>query len=205
MMHKEHIAELIQKSDEAVYDLSTYLRRSGNRDVVCTDMVDLAMNGNLKERFACLTVLANEQPALVKAKLPSLTATILGSPASNAQIVPPILSIIMNLKLTNYVAFCRELFEFAEKNGLPQIKSMAFRALIFVDWTSVRDILEQVVAQEPDRILIDIMAYFRHKNGDVEFCKFLNALPAGLQQKVSSRDAAIIRRLMGHYMKFART
>lgn len=202
-MSKEHLSELIHKSDEAVYDVSAFLNEADNRDVVLKDVLNLCMNGTPKERFICLTVLANEQPELLKEKLPFLTSEILHTLDSNQRITLPVLSTIMNLKLVEYVQFCSKLLEYAKENDLPQIKSMAFRVLISLDWKSVQDSLQQVIEQGNERKVVDTMAYFRLKNGDVEFESFLSSLPEELQQKVSNLDIAISGRLETHYMQYA--
>ncbi len=84
-------------------------------------------------------------------------------------------------------------------NNENQIFRMTLNCIISTNWNVIRDRLIRFIDESDDIILINVLAFFKFKNGCNQYETFLNLIDSKLRERILKNQTEILERVKNNY------
>lgn len=197
---KEELLNIIDNSDEAVYELDAYLskQKGVHKEEGWEALKEIALKGTQKQRFVALTVISVNKPSYMEGLSTELIKSIKFSEIEAFLI--PIIKICSVIEKELHIQYMEEVLNYACKNQKEYLAEVTLRNIISTKhWKRVISNILQVVSNSDNETVVDLLAYFIYKQGKDEYNLLVSHLPKVNQEKVAKLQVQILERLKNGY------
>jgi hypothetical protein len=198
-MTKE-LLNIIDNSDEPVYEIDAFINKLqvADKDVAWNELKEISLNGDKKQKFVALTVISVNKPRYLEALSIELIKNINFSEIE--PILKPIISICSIVGEEIHINFMIEVFNYALNNDREYLLEVTLRNIISTkQWKRIIDKIVDVISNSDNHTIVDLLAFFIYKQGEIEYNYLVNYLPKALQKRVIQLQKDIYKRFKENY------
>ncbi|MDR3652926.1 MAG: hypothetical protein P4L34_08145 [Paludibacter sp.] len=199
----KELLEIIDNSDEPVYELNAYIKQLkivNKQDVAWDILKEIALNGNLKQRFVALTIISINKPFYLEA----LSIELIKNQnfAEIEQILIPIICICSVVEKEEHIGFMLEVLDYAFRNNKKYLWKITLRNILITNyWIKIKDKIAEIVSNSDNITIIDLFAFFMYEHGKSEYDRFVGCLPQNEQSKIIKLETNIMKRKKDFYQR----
>ncbi|KAF0234051.1 MAG: hypothetical protein FD181_3719 [Prolixibacteraceae bacterium] len=199
---EEDLLNILNNSDEAVYELDAYLAKQSGIDnkQKWEALKEIALRGTQKQRFFALTVISVNKPDYLEAISLELIEN------HNFSEIEPILKPICNICSTIgkeiHANYMEEVLDYAIKNNKEYLAEVVLRNIISTKyWRRVIGNILQIVSISDNLTIVDLLSFFIYQQGNDEYSLLINHFSKENQEKIAKLQIQILERLKNGYQK----
>lgn len=200
---KTKFLNIINNSDEPVYELDAYiegLESENKKHIAWEELREIALRGELKQRFIVLTVISENKPYYLE----QLAHELISEKhfAKNELILKPIINICSTLMEEEHISFMQDVLDYTAKNNKKYLYELTLRNLLSTgSWEKVIKELVKTVSTSDELTIVDLLAFFINEQGMQGYQSLVKYFPPTEQGMLSKLDNKIKKRLNESYQR----
>jgi hypothetical protein len=197
---KAELLNIIDNSDEAVYELDAFLTQQKGVDIEkgWETLKEIALKGTQEQKFVALTVISVNRPSYLEELSTELINNFNFSEIESFLI--PIIKICSVIENELHINYMEEVLNYARKNKKKYLEEVTLRSIISTKyWKRVIGIISQVVSNSDTLTMVDLLAFFIYKQGKDEYNLLMNHFPKKNQEKIAKLQLQILERVKTGY------
>lgn len=200
---KTELLNIINNADEPVYELDSYitaLETETKKDIAWEELKEIALTGELQQRFIALTVISENKPNYIEQLAVELISERHFS--KNELILKPIVNICSTLMKEEHISFMQDVLGYAAENEKEFLYELTLRNLLATSsWEKVIGELIKAVSTSDELTIVDLLAFFINEQGIQGYQSLVKHFPPTEQRVVNKLDKKIKKRLKESYQK----
>ena len=190
------IVELIDNSEEPVYDLDAYLSNIKNerqKNQEWEIVKEFALKGTKQQKFVALTVISVNNP-IFKEELSDILIETKNIEKIDYLLVP-IVNICASFDKEKSINFLLAVLKYAKRKNKDYLYEITLRNIISTSsWNKVINYIEDTIRESNVLSITDLLAFIKYKQGNTGYSFLLNNLDESNVNKVRLLNNKILAR-----------
>jgi hypothetical protein len=183
----KQILNIINNSDEAVYELDAYLasfKSSKLKENIWNDLKNISLKGDLNQRFVALTIISVNKPSYME----ELSYELIDNYdfVKDEYILKPIINMCATIQKQNHLFFLMNSLRYLRETKNEYLYEVVLSNVITTKkWEIAIDEIAEYLLKAKNIAQIDMLAFFIKEQGKDQFKKLQKNLPKECQDKIT--------------------